>query len=590
MATFPKIRLPANPPFRRPHDLLYAASEKPPAFTLATLGVQHVATVLALIVYVLAAAKIGGVDAESTRSMVTATILSMALITFLQCWGGRLGSGLLLIAMPSPLIVTTVGMTVAKYGVGSLVVIGMVAGIVGLAGGFIVPRLRALLPPVVAGVVVAISGLALIAPAVTHTSSMTQAGGIDRTDALIGTVTLLAIVGLSIWGNRRIKLLALLIGVALGIALAAALGRLHGLEALQASPVFGFPHPPLPVFNVDPAILGAVAVIVLMTELDSFAGIVLMHKMNDADWRRPNMRMVGAGIRANGLSNFLAGWVGGYPCSISSTNIALSHISRSTSRWVGLVAAVLLGVIAFLPQVSLALTLIPTPVIGAVELYAAAYLLVSGLQLIASRAMDSRGIFIVGLSFVTGVGVMLLPNLAELAPDSIKFMVHNGIIVGGLTAIALNLVFRLGISQSARLKLEIKEGQPSLAQQVVDFVEQHGASWSVRRDAVSRAAQAALEGTEAIQAAGQRDLFEVCGSFDEFNLDIELLHRGPPLVLDAQQTKSPADLLDIDDDAFQAALEHALTKVSHVLLARLADRLSSGTRGSHSYLRLHFDH
>jgi hypothetical protein len=250
-----------------------------------------------------------------------------------------------------------------------------------------------------------------------------------------------------------------------------------------------------------------------------------------------------------------------------------------------------LAVFAFLPQVSLALTLIPTPVIGAVEIYAAAYLVVSGIELIASRAMDSRGIFMVGLAFVAGIGVMFLPGLAQVAPASAQFLAKNGIIVAGLTAIALNLAFRLGTSQRASLLLATQSGSLPLTQQIVDFVESRGAAWSARRDAVSRAAQAALEAAEAIQAAGGgRQLFEIRGSFDEFNLDFELLHRGPALVLDTNRAKSPANLLDVDDDAFAAALEQALSGVSHTLLKRLADKLSSGIRGDHAYVRLHFDH
>ncbi|TCT11162.1 uracil-xanthine permease family protein [Paralcaligenes ureilyticus] len=592
MAIFPRrIALPPTPPFKRPRNLVYASNEKPPRFTLSTLALQHAATALALIAYVLASASIGGLDAESTRRMITATVLGMALATCLQSWGGRLGSGTLLVQIPSPLHVGIAGMVLGKYGLGGLVMLGLVNGAVGLAASSIVPRLRALLPPIVAGVVVCIAGLSLIKPALIHTSSMSGTGTMDGTNALIGGVTLAVIVTLSVWGNHRIKLFALLIGIATGVALAAALGTLHGLEQLQAAPIFGLPRLPTPVFNVDPGVLGAVGVLALMTELDTFACVVLMHKMNDADWRRPNMRMVSGGIRANALSNFLAAWMGGYPGGVSSTNIALNHISRSTSRWVGLLAAAMLACIAFLPQVTLALILIPTPVIGAVELYAAAYLIVSGIELIASRAMDSRGIFIVGLSFVAGLGVMFLPEMAQLAPEPIRFMASNGIIVGGLTAIALNLVFRLGISQSARQTLESKAGQPTLAQQVVDFVEGHGANWSARRDVVSRAAQAALEGAEAIQAAGDgRRLLEVRGSFDEFNLDIELLHHGSALVLTTQHATSAASLLDVDDDAFEAELERTLANVSGVLLKRLADRLSSGAQGKYSYLRLHFDH
>ncbi|MFW7342222.1 solute carrier family 23 protein [Pollutimonas sp. H1-120] len=583
-----KMKLSPLPVFKRPHDLVYAPNDKPPAVALGGLALQHCATALALIAYVLAAARIGGLDAESTRSMVTATILGMALATFLQSWGGRLGSGMLLVHIPDPLLVVISGMIAAEYGLGGLVLVGLVNGAVALGAGFIVPRLRAVLPPAVAGVVVCVAGLSLIAPALTHTSGLDTPAGVNGIDVLIGGLTLLVIVAFSIWGNRRAKLFALLAGLAAGVVLAALFGRLHGVDTLAAAPIFGFPSPPVPEFRIDPGILAAVAVLALMTQLDTFGSVVLMHKMNDADWRRPDMRMVGGGIRANGLGNLLAAWLGAYPSGTSSANIALSHISRSTSRWIGLLTALLLAFIAFLPQVTLALTLIPTPVIGAVELYAAAYLIVSGIELIASRAMDARGIFMIGLSFVMGMGIMFLPNLSELAPESVRFMAKNGIIVAGLTAIALNLLFRLGTSQRASLAFP-SEGSHS--QKIVEFVETQGAIWAARRDAVRRAAQAALEAAEAIQAAGgNRRLREIRGSFDEFNLDIELLHDGPPLNLQAKPGASTANLLDVDDDAFHAALDDALASVSHVLLKRLADRLTTGTRGECSFLRLHFDH
>src|SRR5690606_32879927 len=120
------------------------------------------------------------------------------------------------------------------------------------------------------------------------------------------------------------------------------------------------------------------ALLAIMTQLDTFGTSVLVQRMNDADFKRPDMRRVGAAIRANGLGNLLSSFLGAYPSATSSANIALTHISRSTSRVLGITTAAALAIIAFLPQISLALTLIPTPVIGAVEIYAAAYLVVSG--------------------------------------------------------------------------------------------------------------------------------------------------------------------------------------------------------------------
>ncbi|NYT62680.1 hypothetical protein H0A66_10185 [Alcaligenaceae bacterium] len=591
MVILSKMQLPATPVFQRPPDLAYAASEQPPGIVLFGLALQHAATALALIAYVLATAKISGLSPDDTRSMITATIIGMALATFFQSWGGRLGSGMLIVHIPSPLLIVLVGMTAAKYGLGGLVALGLANGLAALGAGYLVPRLRPLLPPTVAGVVVCVAGLSLITPAVTHLTGFQPGSGLNSGDMLAGGGALAVITALSIWGSRRIKLFALLAGLVTGVVLAAGIGQLGGLAALANTPVFGLPSIPIPVFQVDPGLLLAVIILALMTQLDTFGTIVLMHKMEDSNWKRPDMRLVAGGIKANALGNLLGAWLGAYPSATSSANLALCHISRSTSRYIGLATAAVLMLFAFLPQVSLALTLIPTAVIGAVEIYAAAYLVVSGIELIASRALDSRGIFMVGLAFVAGLGVMLMPDIALLAPESIQFLTTNGIIVAGFAAIVLNMLFRLGISQRAACTLDTTSGSLPLTQQVVDFVESQGAIWSARRDAVRRAAQAALEASEAIQASGaERKLFEIRGHFDEFNLNIELLYHGPALVFDADRTSSPANLLDIDDDAFTTALDQALSGVSHTLLKRLADKLSSGTQGDHSYLRLHFEH
>ncbi len=107
---------------------------------------------------------------------------------------------------------------------------------------------------------------------------------------------------------------------------------------------------------------------------------------------------------------------------------------------------------------------------------------------------------------------------------------------------------------------------------------------------VRRAALAALEAAEFIVASGEgRRPTAIQGRFDEFNLDIELIHSGPPLVLGGAQHAPAPDihaLLDADD----AAIDAAMAGVSSVLVQRLADRVRSGTRDGSSFLLLHFDH
>src|SRR5690606_34251253 len=138
--------------------------------------------------------------------------------------------------------------------------------------------------------------------------------------------------------------------------------------------------------------------------------------------------------------------------------------------------------------------------------------------------------------------------IAGHAPAALQFMMGNGMVVAGLVAIGLNLLFRLGTSRQASLVLA--EATASPATTITDFVDMQGAAWGARRDVIARAALAALEATEAIDAAGDgRRVTALSGSFDEYNLNIELLHQGPPFPLASQPPAADlARLLDDDDD------------------------------------------
>jgi hypothetical protein len=289
------------------------------------------------------------------------------------------------------------------------------------------------------------------------------------------------------------------------------------------------------------------------------------------------------------MGDFVGAFLGSFPTFTSSANIALAHATRSTSRYIGLLTAGLLALVAFMPQATLALTLVPAPVLGAVELYAAAFLIVSGVELIASRAMDSRGIFMVGLSVCAGLTVMLMPGLARHAPEAMQVLLSNGFIVTGVTAVLLNLIFRLGTRQALEVAIDSSSGDVN--QQITDFVEVQGAAWAARRDVVHRAALAALEAVEAISASGGRQVTGIQGSFDEFNFELALQHTGDPLFLERLEHHAPGDaeaLWDADAEALEAAMQ----RVSGVLLRHLADRVTgeAASNGNYATLHLHFEH
>lgn len=586
--SLPTLRLPASPSRRRPPELTYAADERPPIGALAVLGAQHAATTMAFIAYVLVAARTAGLERAATQGVVAVTLLAMALATALQAWGGRWGSGLLLVHQPCPFMIPIIAAAMALGGPGALVGITLVFAVTSLAVAPLVRHLRPLFPPPVVGAVICMGGIALVAPSVRQALGV-DAGHwvIDGASAWIAGVTLGGIVVLTVWGGR-LRLMALLLSLAAGVVLAALFGRLEGTEALKGVAVLALPSWHTPVLGLNAGLVAATVLVAVLTQLDTLGCVTIMDKMDDADWKRADMRAISGGIRAGGLGDLCAGLLGSFPTAVCSANIALAYATRATARRIGLLTAALMAAAAFLPQLTMALTLIPEPVLGAVGLYAACFLMVSGMELAMSRAIDSRIVFAIGISLCAGVATLQLPQLSAHAPAALHFLLGDGFVLAGLSVVALNLLFRLGTSQRARLTLHA--GSATLHTDITGFIESRGAAWGARRNVVQRAAQAALEAVEAVQSAGKgRRGLELRGHFDEFNLDLELLHTGAPLPMGAAASATPlhAALLESGDES---AINAALAQVSGLLLRHLADRVSTATEGENALLRLHFEH
>jgi xanthine/uracil permease len=198
-----------------------------------------------------------------------------------------------------------------------------------------------------------------VEPTVRHSLELDAVSRIDASSALIFTATLVCIVGFSVWGTRHSKLLGLLIGMLIGVLVAAASGHLHGLDAVMQAPLWAVPELHAPVWVLQPTTAVAVVLVAALTQLDTLGSVIIMDKMDDADWHRADMKAIGKGMRANGLGDLLGAVLGSFPTFTSSANIALTHATRATARRIGVVAAAMLAAVAFMPQVTLALTLIP---------------------------------------------------------------------------------------------------------------------------------------------------------------------------------------------------------------------------------------
>ncbi|MBE7374434.1 purine/pyrimidine permease [Pseudomonas sp. AL-54] len=573
---------------KRPKDMIYWADEKPPVPALLGLGLQHALLALTFCLYAVIAGQGIGLDHQDLVTYVSGCIALIGLATLLHALRTRFTTGILLVALPSPVLMGTYVAVTLQYGLGATMGAVLVSSLAILVFARFLPRLRSFFPPEVIGVVIFMLGLSLIG------GGVTRATGLDPQHPLLSLpalacagVTLAGIIGLSIWGNDRLRVLAVPIGALLGILLAWACGLLGGEQAtqLQDHPSFAVPllGLALPAPEFVPLAILAIFIPEFVGAVDGVASSMTMDRMNDAGWRRPDMPMASRAMSTTAFINILHGLAGTLTSGTSSANIGLAQATGATSRYIGMAAGLLLLGFAFLPQLAGLFALTPAPVIGGILIYTAAYMLVAGMDLILSRMLNQRRIFTVGLAIVAGSAVMLLPRLVEGAPAWSHTIVESGLTLASLVAIALNALLRIGVRRSACTSLPASAPAAALA----DFLEQAGMTWGCRRDVVMRAAGALGEAIEALQAADLVDgPLELSASFDEFNLTCVLAYPGRPLPFSSAAAPTTDALLGEDEDAFELAMR----QVSSVLVARLADRVRTSAMEDRASLRLQFDH
>jgi NCS2 family nucleobase:cation symporter-2 len=220
----------------------------------------------------------------------------------------------------------------------------------------------------------------------------------------------------------------------------------------------------------------------------------------------------------------------------------------------------------------------PGPVIGGTLVYVAGFIIVGGFQTITSRMLDSRKIFVIGISFIFGISVYLLPGAYAGAPPLFRPLFDSALSLTTVIAIGLNIIMRIGVRQ--RMSVTI-DPHSSISDQIFSLMERQGQAWAARVEVVHRMAMALTEACElVVDRALASGPVTVSVSFDEYNLDAEVSYTGTPLPL---PEKRPGDEEILNDPA-------ALLLLGGFLIRSHADRARSSASGGVAVLNIHMEH
>lgn len=566
---------------KKPAYVTHWVEERPPPGVTLLSGLQHVGIISIALVYPLLLGRAAGLSAAGIADLLAATMLVLGVGALLQSLPrGPVGARFLCPPVCTAAYLTPALLAVKTGGLG--LAFGMTAfgGLFEVFVSRVLRPLRPYLPPELSGLVVL-----LVAVSVGNFGFRSLLGvdyGLPPTgrELVVATLTLATMMGFSIWSRGAARLFCALIGMLVGYAAAWAAGILTAddLQALDAAALVSAPRFGAHGWSWDAALVIPFAIAALGTAIRGVGDITIAQKINDADWVRPEMRSVSGGVLANGLSNVFGGLLGAHGVSTYTSSVGLSAASGVTSRRVGYAIGGMFIVLAFMPKASALFLIMPRPVIAAATLFTAAIIFVNGVQIVASRLLDSRRTFVIGLSFISGLAVDVYPASFSGLPPGILPIFASSLVLGTVTALVLNLVARIGVRRTQRLVVAPGGFEPAA---IEAFMETQGAAWGARRDVVDRASVSLTQAIETIvDACAPSSPLEIEATFDEFDLDVRVSYDGPPLELPETRPTNEEIL----------SSEEGERRLAGFMLRRLADRVAATRKGGRTSILLHFDH
>ncbi|MGL4781222.1 MAG: nucleobase:cation symporter-2 family protein [Bacteroidales bacterium] len=432
-------------------DLVYGYNERPSFKDAMFAAIQHLLAIfVAIITPPLIIASTLKLDLETTSFLVSMALFVSGISTFIQCKRvGPVGCGLLCIQGTS---FSFIGPIInAGFAGGLPLIFGccMAAAPVEIIVSRTFKYLRNIITPLVSGIVVMLIGLSLIKVGI-----VACGGGYKAMESgTFGSVQNLGVAGLVLLcvllfnrsKNKYLRMSSIVLGLIAGYILAFFLGMVD-MSAASSSNLSGM-HIPMPFkygldFNISSFI--AIALVYLITSIEAIGDVTANSMISGEPLEGEKyMKRISGGVMADGVNSLLAGVFNSFPNSIFAQNNGIIQLTGVASRYVGYYIAGMLILLGLFPFVGIVFSLMPDPVLGGATLLMFGTVAAAGVRIIASQKIDRKATLVLAVSFSLGLGVELMPDILQTAPEAIKGIFSSGITTGGLTAIIANMVIRV---------------------------------------------------------------------------------------------------------------------------------------------------
>jgi xanthine permease XanP len=211
-------------------------------------------------------------------------------------------------------------------------------------------------------------------------------------------------------------------------------------------------------------------------------------------------------------------------------------------------------------------------------MFTGSMMLVSGIQIVAAGPLDIRKTMIVGISLILGLSHETFPTFYQTLPHGLQVVTGSVLSIATLSAVSLNLLFRLGIRKTSTITL--KTDQESLAR-FESLVRHEGKTWGVATEVLEEATATAERTLRLIEEGHLADgPITARISFDEVSFLVDIQYSGDLLHLPARRPSTDEDMLE------EQPMAHGL---SGFLAAVYPDRVRSWVDDERCHIQLAFE-
>ncbi|MDE2796969.1 MAG: purine/pyrimidine permease [Gemmatimonadota bacterium] len=479
-------------PAKSRDGLRFAANEPPPhPFSLVVgLQVAILVTVPIIIVTTIVARVADQSDAYLSWAIFAGMVIG-GLMTIVQSKRiGPFGAGNLFVMGTSG---AAIGVAVLALVTGGPALLGTLVVASALCQFGFAARLallRRIITPLVSGVLMALISVTVMPMGFAMFTRVPESAHPAAAPA-ITAVTIVTVVALMLRAPQRLRAWTPILGIGTGCTVAAFFGVLDfarvGEAAWLGVPAIATPGLDLGFDSRFWVLLPGFLFVTFVITVRQVGDAVRMQRISRREPKAVDFRRVQGAVAACGSGTLLSGLAGIPAPWPYAAGIGLAQGIGIAARRVGVHIGAVFIALAFVPKIAALVLSIPAPVLGAYIVVIFGIAFAQGMRVVFREGPQRRNALVAGLAFWIGAGIQFQAIFPSHLATPTGRMLANGLTVGGLTILLLNLFIQYTGPRRHRTEMRLSaDRQPELDRFMVDFAARY--KWPARTTERLRAA------------------------------------------------------------------------------------------------------